>query len=78
MQGLALQVISTTTIKDRYVIWVPRFEKGMVSLETCSSPMPKTRNMDIQPAESSNDGFQAKDAWSAAREMDLPFSNEEQ
>ena len=56
-----MQVISTTTIKDRSVIRVPRFEKGMVSLETYSSPTPKTRNMDIQPVESSKDGFQAKD-----------------
>jgi len=56
-----MQVISTTTIKDRSVIRVPRSEKGMVSLETYSSPTPKTRNINIQPAESSKDGFQAKD-----------------
>ena len=57
---------------------MPKSEKGMVSLETYSSPTPKTRNMDIQPAESSKDGFQAKDEWFAARVMNLPYSNEEQ
>ena len=64
--------------KDRSVIRMPRFEKGMVSLETCYFPTPKTRNMDIQPTESSKDGFQAEDARFATRKMDLPFSNEEQ
>ena len=73
-----MQVISTTTIEDRYEIRVPRSKKGMGSLETYSSPTSKIRNMDIQPIESSKDGFQAKDEWYAAREMNFPFSNEEQ
>ena len=73
-----MQVISTTTIKDRSVIRVPKSEKGMVSLETYSSPTLKIRNMDIQLVESSKDGFQAKDEWSTAREMNLLYSNEEQ
>ena len=60
------------------MIRVPRYEKGMLSLETYSSPTPKTRNMDIQPAESSKDGFQAKDEWSIAKVMNLPYSNEEE
>ena len=34
--------------------------------------------MDIQPAKSSKDGFQANDEWSAVRVMNLPYSNEEQ